>query len=84
MRSVTIVLGALLIGLAVPIAAFAGAHLPFKGADEGIWGLRTPLPAGPAGSRRQSSFGVGGIASALDFSDVQVLEGTISSVGSWK
>ena len=39
MRRVSIVLGAVLIGLTVPIAAVAGAQLPFKGADAGSWGL---------------------------------------------
>lgn len=38
MRRVTIVLGALLIALAVPIVAVAGAQVPFKGADTGVWG----------------------------------------------
>ena len=150
---------ALLIGLAVPIVALAGAQVPFKGADRGNLGglgshgcgalapvfvetsgqathvgaysysarecvnFATSTYSGAweltaangdkligtyagsfevvgtdiayeqentvtGGSGRfaeaEGSFDVGGIASTLDFSDVQVLEGTISSVGSSK
>jgi hypothetical protein len=41
MRRASIVLGALLIALAVPLVAIAGAHVPFKGADAGVWGEGT-------------------------------------------
>ena len=41
MRRATIMLGALLIALVVPIVALAGAQVPFKGADAGEWGEGT-------------------------------------------
>lgn len=41
MRRVTIVLGALIVALTLAIAAVAGAQVPLKGADEGVWGEGT-------------------------------------------
>lgn len=41
MRRASIVFGALLIALVVPLAALAGAQVPFKGADAGTWGEGT-------------------------------------------
>jgi hypothetical protein len=155
MRRANIVLGALVIALSVPLAALAGAQVPFKGADAGEWGegahncgalfpvfVETSGKATHVGKYSYSSrecvnfanstysgnweikaangdelagtyagtfevvgsnivyeqenavdggtgrfrsadgsFHVRGVASLLDFSDLQVLEGAISSVG---
>lgn len=158
MRRAIVVLGALLVALAVPLVAYAGAEVPFKGADAGTWGegthdcgalfpvfVETSGQATHVGSYSYSarecvnfatstysgtwqitaangdilsgtyagsfeivgsdivytqendvsggagrfagadgSITVGGVASTVDFSDSQVLDGAISTVGSSK
>jgi hypothetical protein len=162
MRRASIVVGALLVALTIPLVALAGPHVPFKGADAGEWGIGAhdcgalvPVfvetsgqathvgsydyssqecvefaPSGLSGeysgtwtltaangdtiegtyagtfqvvgsdiqyeqvnavgggtgrfAEADGSFQVSGLASLVDFSDLQVLDGAISSVGSSK